>query len=163
MGLFNSFKKAKNNNQRIQGNAKVNINFPTENLEFTLDRALEFLDAFSAELPDEWCHLFISQEFERTSSYTLGKIRIEILLGNWWDSLLYRHPDILNYMRNTFTFDSQKNSFTFSGISTGCFSGAFPQDNVNILLQRFLDSYEARHPRVHFERKTWGAILTRGL
>lgn len=92
---------------------------------------------------------------------TTGYLEFEILLGTWWDGLLRGYPDIDDYMRTIFIFDSHDTKFTCTDIITGrSIKGRFPRDRVNALLQKYLDNYEAKHPSVKFERESWGAKIS---
>lgn len=140
------------------------IVFSEEHFEFELEQIRKFLDAYTKTLPNEWLHIFISQKWEHEECWHDGYIEFQIILGNWWDSLLYQYPDILDYMKNVYTFDPQERSFTYSirsGNSTT--AGAFPREKINDMLQKYLDNYETKHPEMRFERHEWGATLTRGL
>ncbi len=164
MGLFDLFKKAKSNNSKPQDSPNVRIVFDEKYFEQKLDMIMEFLDAYSAVLPNSWYHLSISQEFEYASGITDGNLRFEILLDQWWDGLLSQYPDVDDYMKLFFTFDPQENKFTLITFPTGRSIGCkFPKEKIGIMLQSYLDNYELKHPKIHFERYDWGAMLTKKL
>lgn len=152
-----------------QKTGKTHIVFTENSLELTLDMVMRFLDAYSTENPGEWYHLFISHILERCDveycdNVTYGRIKIQILLGGWWDSLLRSYPDIVDYMKSFFTFESD-DAGCFTLTSTHILTGEsvdckFPVEIVDALLQRNLDNYEAKHPSVKFERESWGAKIS---
>lgn len=156
-------KKKTQNYETESSNAS--IVFAEEHLEHILDQIIRFLQAYSTVLPDEWYHLYISQDVKRdeySGNYYVndGYLKFQITLGNWWNGILYEYPDIADYMDSIFVFDSQERTFTYTefrtGSSTRC---SFPTDKINTMLQKYLDNYESKHPGIHFERFGWGARL----
>jgi len=130
-----------------------------------LDMVMKFLDAYAMAVPDEWYLFFISQETKRTEYsdryYTYdGYLKFEVSVGTWWNGML-KSPEVEDYMKTTFNFDPEHKKFTYAGISTGSSTCcAFPRDQVNEILQKYLDEYEAKHPGVRFKRENWGASIT---
>ncbi|MBQ4602627.1 MAG: hypothetical protein IJB24_07185, partial [Clostridia bacterium] len=113
--------------------------------------------AYSSALPDEWYLYFISQDFEHIGGTTEGYLEFKLLLGNWWDSLLYNSPEIKDYMMSVFDFDASENTFTYR-IRTGiCSSGSYPQDKITKMVHTYLNNYEATHNCIHLTRDSFGA------
>lgn len=157
-------KKPKSDNLTLHNDTKTHIAFKEEYLEQRLDSIMNFLNAYSAVVPDEMYCLFISQKQQYNQSADSdrvdGYLKFEIIVGCWWDSLLYKHPGIDDYMKSTFMFDSEKRSFVCTNLRTGSSTCCpFPSDKVNALLQKYLDNYEVKHPEINFERHSWGACL----
>lgn len=162
MGLLDFLKKSKKNDVKL--NSNINIIFSEDHFEHTLNMVMSFLDAYSNVSQGEWCCLFISQEFEHSGNTTYGYLKFQIMLSYWWDGLLRQYPEIDDYMKNIFTFDSNETAFTYTDFRTGSSIGVpFPQEKINTLLQTYLNNYEAKYPTVKFERHSWGAKLTKNL
>lgn len=121
------------------------------------EQVLKFLQAFSSKLPSEWYHYFISQEYDHIGNSTEGYLKFEILLGNWWDELLYDKPEIKDYIMSVFEFDANEKTFMYR-IRTGiCHSGSYPADEITKMLHTYLDNYEATHTCLHLTRESYGA------
>lgn len=144
---------------KVSSSANSNARIILDEEYFVLvhDQVMKFLQAYSSALPDEWYHYFISQDFEHVGGDTEGYLEFKILLGNWWDSLLYNSPEIKDYMMSVFAFDASENTFTYR-IRTGIFSiGSFPQDKITKMVHTYLNNYEATHNCIHLTRDSIGA------
>ncbi len=137
--------------------SNAHIIFDEEFFVLVHDQVIKFLQAYSSELPDEWYHYFISQEVEHIGGTTEGYLKFQVMLGNWWDGLLYSHPEVKDYMMSIFTFDASENTFTYR-IRTGtCSGGAYPRDKIAKMVHKYLDNYESTHSGVHLKREDYGA------
>lgn len=138
-------------------NSNARIILDEEYFVLVHDQVIKFLRAYSSELPDEWYHYFISQEVEHIGGTTEGYLKFQVMLGNWWDGLLYNHPEVKDYMMSIFTFDASENTFTYK-IRTGtCSGGSYPQDNIAKMVHKYLDNYESTHTCIHLIRESFGA------
>ena len=124
-----------------------------------LDMIMSFLDAYSKESSGDWYFLDISQEFEYSGNATYGYLKFQISLGCWWEGLLSRYPEIDDCMKALFTFDDNERKFTHLRKTFEATGIANPRKEINILVQKSLDNYEAKHPGVKFERDDWGAKI----
>ena len=140
-----------------KASAKSCISLNEERFMVVHNQVMEFLNAYSAELPNEWYHYYISQEFEHSGDTTEGYVKFQIMLGSWWESLLYNVPEIKDYMMSIFTFDPSENTFTYrmwSGTCSGC---SYPTNEITKMVHKYVSNYEAEHPGMRFERYSWGA------
>ncbi len=138
-------------------NSNTRITLDEEFFVLVHDQVMKFLRAYSSDLPSEWYHYFISHDFEHIGDTTEGYLEFKILLGNWWDSLLYNSPEIKDYMMSVFTFDASENTFTYR-IRTGiCSNGSYPQDKITQMVHTYLNNYEATHNCIHLTRESFGA------
>ncbi|MEE0946143.1 MAG: hypothetical protein U0M42_04860 [Acutalibacteraceae bacterium] len=153
------FDNTKNSEPEISSSANSNVKIVLDEQHFVLvhDQVIKFLRTYSSALPYEWYHYFISQTFEHAGGTTEGFLEFKILLGNWWDSLLYNSPDIKDYMMSVFSFDASENTFTYR-IRTGiCSGGSYPQDKITKMIHTYLNEYEATHNCIHLTKDSFGA------
>ena len=153
MGLFNLFKKKKNATRPkpvYKSNSSCSVRINEEWLYRELDMAMSFINAFTTVNPGEWYHFFVSPLRERNEyGDKTDYIEFKIMVGSWWDGMLYKYPEIIDYFKNVYTFDSKENTFTYkcNAISS---NGLGSYEQMDILLKDCLDKYSATHPGVCF-------------
>lgn len=149
--------KAQKVTQSTLTNTQIVLN--EEYFDLVHEHIVDFLQAYSNELPNEWYHYFISQEFEQTGENTIeGYLKFQILLGTWWDCLLQSSPALKEFIISNFSFDPIEKTFTYK-IQTGTSTGkAYPKNKVTNMVHTYLNNYEAKHTCIHLKQTDFGAV-----
>ena len=127
-----------------------------------LDNTFKFIDAYLDEFPGEWLHMLIAKDARDVIKYSSDywryeeNIEIKVLVGIWYDNILYKNKDIEDYMMSAYEFNPSENAFVYKiqiAESTNCI---IPRGILEKQLFDYLDAYEKSNPNRRLTRTSFG-------
>jgi len=147
------------------------IEFDEELMKRVLDNLIETINAYSEILPNDYCALFIVPltKLEKHESslnntyYTIEcNLNFRLYFDVWWPDILQAYPGQSYILDSWFKFDPDTKMFKGLDFPVGVtVNKRFPLKRLVKILNKFLDEYEEKHPKIKFDRLEHGACLRR--
>lgn len=156
MRIFNFLKKE---NTVTSPKTNSTYDFSKDFIEHTLDMVIKFINAYKETTPTEWLHFYISYKAKEDYGTVRYFLEFKIIVGTWWDRILYKYPDIVDYMMTIFSFDDSENVFTYYlPVGSGT-SFMFPNE-LKEAIKSYLISYTPKSSFIKLNVDEHGATFT---
>lgn len=127
----------------------------------TLENTLSVIDAYASKAKD-WLILNISADCEKSIDslnnyrFYYYYIEIELVVGSWYNSILYPNKKAEDYITSVYTFDSSENTFKYRILVANSTNCVLQTETTNKILFECLNVFERKNPGRMLTRTSYG-------